>query len=97
MFLDKYVNDTYYNLILDNYDEVYLATLDENNFRKVYYLFNKINCYFINDIILNYLEIFEMNIKDVIKGLQKLKDKLGDNYIKEIGKNMTYLSEIIDG
>ena len=29
MFLNKYVNDEYYELILDEYDEGYLSTLDE--------------------------------------------------------------------
>ena len=54
------------------------------------------NFYFIEDIILNYLEIFEMDYYDVYKGLKKLNKELGDNYVYIIGNNMSYLQKIID-
>ena len=35
MILKKYLDEFYYNLVVDSYDEVYLDTLDENNFIKI--------------------------------------------------------------
>lgn len=96
MFLKKYLDEFYYNLIVDNYDELYLGNLDENSFVKIYELFKKYNFYFINDIILKYLEIFQMSDTYVENEILKLKEKLGDKYICEIGNNMLYLNEIID-
>ena len=96
MILKKYLDEFYYNLVVDSYDEVYLDTLDENNFIKIYELFKKYNFYFINDIILKYLEIFQMDDTYVENEILKLKGKLGNKYIYEIGNNISYLNEIID-
>lgn len=71
MFLSKYVNDVYYEMILDEYDSDYLLTLDEEQFKKIYDLFKEYGFTYIEDIILRYLEIFEMEYDEV---KEKLKD-----------------------
>jgi len=96
MFLEKYVNKLYLDLIYSNYDERYINSLDENNFIKIYELLKQYNFYFINDIILNYLEIFEMEYDDVEEKLINLKEKLGNDFVNIIGNNMSYLDEIIN-
>ncbi len=93
MFLDKYLNEFYLDLIYSNYDNDYLNCLDENNFIQIYNIFKKYNFYFINDIVINYLEIFDCNpvyVENAIKEILKFYD------IKEIGKNMTLLEKILD-
>lgn len=96
MFLNKYLDNFYYDLVYDNYDSSYLEGLGESNFVAVYNVFSKYNFYFINDIILNYMELFEMNPEDVEKGILKLRDKLGPDFVFIIGNDMKYLNEIID-
>lgn len=95
MFLNKYLDIFYYDMVYDNYDSSYLDGLDENNFVEVYNIFSKYNFYFINDIILNCMELFEMNPEDVEKGILKLRDKLGNDFVFIIGNDMKYLDEII--
>jgi len=95
MFLDKYLDNFYYDLVYNNYDSSYLEGLDENNFRDIYNIFSKYNFYFINDIILNYMELFEMEPNNVEKGILNLKEKLGSNFVYIIGNDMKYLNEII--
>lgn len=94
MFLEKYVNNLYLDIIYSNYDEEYINGLDENNFREVYKIFKKYYFYFIDDIILNYLEIFEMDADDVNDKIMALKNRLGDNFVYIIGNDMSYLDEI---
>lgn len=96
MFLEKYVNNIYLDLIYSNYDEEYINNLNEYNFIQIYNLFKENNFYFMEDIILNYLEIFTMDYDEVYNGLIKLKQQLGDSYTYIIGNNMTYLEEIIN-
>ena len=72
MFLEKYLSEQKLNLIFSIYDDWFIEGLNEDNFKKVYNIFKKYGFYFIDDIILNYLEIFEMNPVDVIKGLEIL-------------------------
>ena len=95
MFLEKYLDEFYYNMFLDNYEYEYLKTLDEDNFKEVYNLLKKYNFYFINDIILNYIEIFELDTKLLEEKLNILKEELGDNYIYIIGNNMRYLEALL--
>ena len=37
-----------------------------------------------------------MNPIDVVKGIEKLKNKLGDNFVYKIGNDMRYLGEILN-
>ena len=96
MFLDKYLNSTYLDLVYDNYDEDYINLLDENNFNKVYMLLKNNNFYFIDDIILKYIELFEIEEKYVQLAINDIKIVLGENFVSEIGKNMTLLDKIIE-
>ncbi len=96
MFLEKYLNDTYLNIIYDNYDEDFLNQLDEDNFRKIYILLKTNNFYFIDDIIINYLELFEIEAKYVQLAITDIKSVLGEDYVKKIGQNMTFVDKIID-
>ena len=96
MFLDKYLDDFYYDLVYENYDSSYLEGLDENNFKAVYDVFSKYSFYFINDIILNYIELFEMDPDEVEKGIINLYHKLGNNFVFIIGNDMKYLDEIVN-
>ena len=96
MFLKNYINDFYYNQVLKNYDLKFLENLNELKFLQVFVVLKKFNCYFIEDVILKYLEIFTIDSDEVYLGLSSLKNKLGENFMYEIGMNMTYLNEIIN-
>ncbi len=96
MFLEKYVDDFYMDLIYDTYKKEYLASLDEKNFLKIYKLLVDSGFYFINDVILNYLELFEMDELSVSKALDEVKKILGDDYVYKIGNDLTYIGKIID-
>ena len=54
------------------------------------------NFYFIDDIILNYLELFEIEEKYVQLAITDIKSVLGDNFVEQIGKNMTLIDKIIE-
>ena len=92
MFIKKYVSDFYFNEILSKYELNYLKSLKEENFLKIYRLFLENKFYFIEDIILKYLEIFENDYEEVKSRLNILKESLGDNYQYVIGRDMRYLN-----
>lgn len=96
MFFYKYLNNIYLDILYEKYDEIYLKRYDENKFINIYNLLKEYNFYFIEDIIINYLEIFEYNPQDVEKNILKLKETLGDNYIWEIGNNLNYLENLLE-
>ena len=96
MFLNKYINDEYVRIIYDNYDEDYLNLLKEDNFQKVYLVLTKYNFYFIQDIILNYLELFEYDEKYIELAIINMKLLLGSNFVDIIGNNMTLIDKVIE-
>lgn len=95
MFLKKYVNDLYYEEILENYKEEYLKILEEENFELIYKLFVDNGFYYVKDIILKYLEIFTMEYDEVVEKLEKLKKSLGINCVAIIGNDLRYLDYIL--
>lgn len=96
MFLNKYLNDIYIDLLYDTYNEQYINNLDEENFKKVYTVLKKEEFYFIDDIILKYLEIFEIDSNCVLKAINDIREILGSNYVKIIGNNLSIMDKIIE-
>ena len=96
MFLDMYLNITYLNLLYDKYDYYYITGLNEERFIRIYNLFKKYKFYFIEDIIINYLEIFELEEDEVENKIFDLKRKLGESFVHKIGKDLTYLEDILN-
>ena len=95
MFLEKYLDDFYYNMVVDNYDYSYLEGLDEDNFKEIYKLLKEYHFYYINDIILNYIEIFSLDKEEVEQKIKELKVKFGNNYVYLIGDDMRALDYIL--
>lgn len=94
MFYEEYLNNEYIEESLSNYDINYLKNINEDNFKNIYNLFMEYKFDYIEDIILKYLEIFEIEYRIVEKKLNNLIKALGPNYIDIIGEDMTYLEYI---
>ena len=76
MFFEKYLNSIYLDLLYDNYEQDYLNLFDENNFKEVYQLLKENKFYFIEDIIIKYLDLFEIEAKYVQLALIDVKSLL---------------------
>ena len=53
MIFDKYLNDTYLDILYSNYNLDYLKSIDSNNFIEIYNLLKSKGFYFIEDIIIS--------------------------------------------
>ena len=95
MFLKDYLDEIKYNTLFDIYEIDYINSIDEDNFINIYNLFKKYNFYYIDDIIIDYLEIFTKDCEFVENKINKLKDILGDNYIYIIGNDLRYLEVLV--
>ena len=93
---NKYLDEFYKEELLENYDKEVIDSIDVSNGKKVLEILNKYNFYFLEDVILNYIDIFMMDAADVEKGILKLREKLGDDYLIKIGDDLSLLNEIIE-
>ena len=96
MFLSRYVSDVYYQMILEEYDDGYLSTLSEEQFRVIYELFREYGFTYLEDIILRYLEVFEMDYALVQEKLEELRSDLGPDFIYIIRNNLSLLDRILE-
>lgn len=96
MFLKKYLNNIYFDLVCSNYAYSYLNSLDEDNFVKIYNLLQEKEIYFIEDIILNYLTLFELDEKCVRRAINDMESIIGKDYVKVMGNNMSLVDKIIN-
>lgn len=96
MFLETVLSETNMELIYDKYDKEYLECIDPYNFANIYNLFLENKFYFIEDLIIKYLEIFTLN-KDIIEdAIFALESEHGSDYIYYIGKDLSILDEAIN-
>ena len=96
MFIERYLSNTKFKLLCDVYDLEYIDSLDIDNFNQVYQIFKKYQFYFIDDIILNYLEIFELKPTRVEIKILELNKKLGNDFVYIIGNDLRYLEMMLD-
>lgn len=94
MFYKNYLDDYYYEQLINNYDINYLKNLDEDNFKRVYDIFIKYNFYFVEDIIENYLELFELDSSFIENKIKQLALELGPNYVYIIGDDLSLLNKL---
>ena len=91
MIVDSYLDLTKQKLLREVYGEDFLESIDEDNFLKVYHLFVQYGFYFIDDIILNNLELFLVDPSIIETGILKLQQELGPDYFNKIWIDMRYL------
>lgn len=95
MFFHEILDDTKYELLFETYDKKYLLNFNQTNFLEIYKLLRKYNFYFIDDIILYYLEIFELDKEIVEKKIKELEKLYGKDFVYVIGEDLTKLEHIL--
>jgi len=96
MFINKYLNETYLDMLYDTYNEDFIHTLDEKNFTEVYNLLKSKGFYFIEDVILKYLELFEIDPKYISLALDDIEKEFGKEYPTLIGKHITLMERVLN-
>lgn len=96
MFLETVLSETNMELIYDKYDKEYLECIDPYNFANIYNLFLENKFYFIEDLIVKYLEIFTLNKVIIEDAIFALESEYSSDYIYYIGKDLSILDEAIN-
>lgn len=96
MFLKKYLDETYLNLLYNTYEEKYINNLDEKNFNEVYNLLIDRGFYFVEDVVIKYLELFEIEPKFISLALNDMEKEFGKEYVFLIGNHITLLERVLD-
>ena len=80
--------------ILNKYEPSVLKNIDENNMNKIieYLLTEKVD--YIDELLMEYLDIFLINIEEFKRRFNALKNKYGNNLVELIKEDLNILEEL---
>lgn len=71
-------------VLLENFDEETVSKLDYNNLQNIMIYLHKNGIYYAKDLLISSLDLFLLPVDIFIKQFEKLKAKLGSNYIEKL-------------
>ena len=92
--LNEILSSNKLKLLYDKYNDYYIEGINYDNLISIYNLFKKYKFYYIDDILVNYLEIFEKDYDYVEEKILELRKDLGNDFVFIIGNDMRYLDLI---
>ena len=79
--------------IKEKYSESVIKNLNKENFYKIYNFLIKEKCNFIDDIISDYLDLFNIDYDEFTKKYIKLNEKYNKQFLNRASEDMSLLKE----
>ena len=79
--------------IKEKYSESVIKNLNKENFYKIYNFLIKEKCNFIDDIISDYLDLFNIDYDEFTKKYIKLNEKYNKQFLNRASEDMNLLEE----
>ena len=79
--------------IKEKYSESVIKNLNKENFYKIYNFLIKEKCNFIDDIISDYLDLFNIDYDEFTKKYIKLNEKYNKQFLNRASEDMSLLEE----
>lgn len=77
----------------DKYETSVLKNIDMKNFDAIVEFLKGKNMDFIDELIIDYLDLFLIPYNEFVKKYNKLEEKYGENLVEKIGNDMNILEE----
>lgn len=81
-------------ILKENFDDETISEIDIENVYKIFKYLKENNVYYAKDLFITSLDLFLLPSNQFINQFEKLKDKLGKNYVEKLGED-TSLIEIM--
>jgi len=82
--------------IIDTFEESVLLKLNGENIQRIVSYLKKEKIYFIEDIILQYVDLFVLPFEEFIEKFEKLKEKYSANFVEYLAYHLNILEEMYD-
>lgn len=79
--------------IKKKYAKSVIKNLNRENFYKIINFLESNNCDFIEDIVSDYLDLFNIEYVEFIKRYNKLNEKYSNNFLQKASEDMNLLEE----
>ena len=79
--------------IKKKYAKSVIKNLNRENFYKIINFLESNNCDFIEDIVSDYLDLFNIEYVEFVKRYNKLNEKYSNNFLQKASEDMNLLEE----
>jgi hypothetical protein len=76
-------------ILKENFDDEMISKIDSTNVSKIFEYLKQNNIYYAKDLFLSSLDLFLLPADQFIKQFEKLKIKLGTDYVEKLGNDMS--------
>ena len=87
----NFLDDIDIKILKENYDLNLLDKIDGDNITKIFKYLNKNGVYYIKDLLLNSLDLFLLPSDEFINRFEKLKYKLGVDFVERLGEDTSLI------
>ena len=78
-------------VLKENFDDEIISQLDKQNVNKIYNYLINLGVYYAKDIFISQADLFLLDYDLFVEKFEKLKQKLGDNYIDMLGEDCSLI------
>ena len=79
------------NILKENFSEDLINQINIENLEKIFNYLDENGVYYAKDLLLTSLDLFLLPHKIFIKKFEVLKNKLGENFIDDLGENSSLI------
>ena len=83
-------------ILKENFDEEIISQLDIENTANILNYLNNNGVYYAKDLLLNLLDLFLLPSDEFIIKFEKLKTKLGPNYVDALGEDASLIESMYE-
>lgn len=74
-------------ILLENFDKETIAKLNFNNLKNIMIYLHKNGIYYLKDLLISSFDLFLLPVDTFIKQFEKLKIKLGSDYVEKLASD----------
>ncbi len=78
-------------ILKENFDDETISKIEPNNVSRIWKYLDSNNIYYAKDLFLNSLDLFLFPYEEFIKKFERLKTKLGPEYVEKLGNDVSLI------
>lgn len=78
-------------ILTENFSDDLIDKIDRENINKIFEYLNENGVYYAKDLFLTSLDLFLLSYDDFVKQFEKLKNKLGNDFVDKLGEDSSLI------
>lgn len=83
-------------VLRENFDDETIARMDVLNVSKIFRYLQENDVYYAKDLLLSSFDLFLLSVEDFIRQFEKLKNRLGADFVDKLGEDASLIEKMYD-